>query len=1486
MQKYIFTQHEQGDGILVHVDDLYNEAKGYGFIPLDQPLEKNGDFFKATAGWIADSVSKERYPLRFRAKVKEKGNYKVTVTIEGKSTGVDGVHLYTGRRNLVLRDIHVKPREVFVHSFYTHVGAYIPIMGKPAREDNSVYVSLLGQEASLSAVEIEKADVATIYIGGDSIVADYEARMPYNPLTNFGAWGQYLLQYIQNAAVDNQAHGGMTTNCFRDDGHLDIILENIRPGDIFLFQFGHNDQKRRNLKAYGGYTHNLRWYIQKIRSLGATPIIVTSMSRIPAEDEHGYYDLLKDYADACLRVGYELDVDVIDLHQYSFELFCQMDAETIKGYFMDAAHTNDYGGMLIAEFIAKDIMRQNIPGLREKISNRFMPLWAPDESLRPQESILPTQKEEAPVLTTDLPELPYIDCQGIEYEEVLKKAMHRGLLDPCVKFFHPFDEMPRAQFLYVFFKAIKGPASRGYTGKYCDIYRYEFDSGSVQKAIDANIIDPDTTPDQRFRPDDGLTGGELISMVIRGIAMAGFRELGMDACEEKAKRLGWLWEGYQRHKPVNRAQCISVLVQVLEKNEKTISLKGKWQYQLDPQDMGEVETWFQERFSEDTLMLPGTLCENGIGKALNPEQTLTPESVRSLKARYDYVGACWYQKMVTVPKGWNNQRVVFSIERVMMASKVWIDNQFVGTIKSLIGAHEYDLTAFIKPGQTHRLTVMLDNRDPYHLGLYGHSYTNETQTLWNGMVGAIELKASQNLYMDQVMIFADAKKQTVTVKGKINQKDTQVGMPSKNHRLKYCITHDDNENVVATLVKTVACGAETTYFEHELVIEAPVEPWNEWNPKLYRLHIELEEERTSISFGFRKLQQQGRDMLLNGHKMCLRGNLECVVHPLTGYPPCDEAYWMHIMKVVKAYGMNHLRFHSNCPPEAAFVAADRCGIYLQVEGPIWLDEWFIGTGQYPEHYTFIPLEGRRIIERYGNHPSFCIYCNGNELRGDHQLLHDAIRPLKALRPDILYTLTANYDRPLDPCDDIFISVEADTHGMRGNRFIQSMGETLMTTYKEAVDGRKIPLISHEAGQFCVYPNIGEISQYTGNLYPQNLKVIENDLKQKGLDHKIEQFVQASGIFAARMYKEEIESFLRTEHFGGFQMLGIQDFPGQCSATVGVLDAFWNSKGVISEEAFRGFCNDVVPLIKTEKRIIKSMDSFLADIYIRQSRFEAMEGMDIRWTLNASQHIYAQGTFENVTIEAGTLQWIGQTDNIDLSDIDSPKALTMTVEILGTNYSNSWNLWVYPEIENTDIELLAHQHDIHCVSAWNPKVKKMLEDGKNVLLMANKDSFIDKKVYDDRFNPVFWSPVFFNSEGSYGFYFEQPEQLRYFPSDHYTDYQWYHLLEDSFNFSVDHLPPEITPMIEVTPNFYYNHRLTNLIAAQVGRGRLMITSLPVERQSEHVEVKWFKKSLIDYIGTVKSETLAQLTFDEVDKIFIGDTKEAMDKTFVSTEGFIG
>jgi lysophospholipase L1-like esterase len=582
IKKFSFEQNRDMDAIHVSSKDLYNDTIGYGFIPFTSKANNPADKFIECGGWqpgkesngssealeMHDSIHgvelrQKGWPLRFRAAVPEQGVYSITIKINGSDQGLTGLNIYSGRRNMVRRDVNIVPGEVFTYKYFVHICDYIPIMGQPPRGDLSIYIAVMGETARISEVIIEKSEAPTLFIAGDSIVADYPANYPYNPIINGGAWGPNLLQYFNGVAVDNQAHGGMTTNCFRDDGHWDIICKRIRPGDIFMFQFGHNDQKRRNLAAFSGYSANLRWYVHQVRRMGAIPIMVTSLSRIPSKDEDGYYDLLEEHAEACRRVGREWHVPVIDLHQYSFELFCKMGTEALKGYFNDAAHTNDYGAILMAEFIASEIKRQEIEPLCNHMNDYFPTPWTPDEALRPATKILPTEKPEKPILPTDIPDLPYADCKHIRQLDGLKEAMVKGLLDPCLKFFHPFNEMPRGQFLFLFFKAAKAPEKRPYQGRYCDIYKYEYDASNVQAAIDAELIDESTTPNDRFRPDDGLTGGELLSFIIRNLHPLGDRDYNLDECEQQAKSLGLIWEGYECNKKVNRADCTVALVHMI-----------------------------------------------------------------------------------------------------------------------------------------------------------------------------------------------------------------------------------------------------------------------------------------------------------------------------------------------------------------------------------------------------------------------------------------------------------------------------------------------------------------------------------------------------------------------------------------------------------------------------------------------------------------------------------------------------------------------------------------------------------------------------------------------------------------------------------------------------------------------------------------------------------------------------------------------------------
>jgi hypothetical protein len=928
-----------------------------------------------------------------------------------------------------------------------------------------------------------------------------------------------------------------------------------------------------------------------------------------------------------------------------------------------------------------------------------------------------------------------------------------------------------------------------------------------------------------------------------------------------------------------------------KKNFKsTISLQGEWLYRLDPQDQGIKNQWFNENFTGGILRLPGTLCENGIGKALDLDYEMTPSTVRSFRAKYEYIGACWYQKKIEIPKAWTNKRIHLFMERAIFKSEVWIDDKYIGNMSSLVGAHEYDLTDAVTSVGEHTLTIMIDNRDSFYLSTYGHSYTNETQTIWNGIVGEISLIAKETVYMDEIMVFTDEDSKNIRIKGvfKNYSKEDVSG-----HILFSIKKHSESEIIAESTVDYTIEEGESD-FEYILNINKEITRWNEFTPALYNLSICLNlnykhaalSETSEVIFGFRNVKVQDRKILLNNKKVYLRGNLECCIHPLTGYPPCDVEYWRNIFNTVKAYGMNHIRFHSNCPPEAAFTAADQVGIYLQIEGPAWLDNWFMELGSHDEHYEFLPLEAERIIKRYSNHPSFCIFCNGNEFRGDFKLLQDIISMLRKIRPDIVYTLTANYDRELDDEDDIFISVEADKNGMRGNGFRKQMAETISTDYSAAVSSRNIPLIAHEGGQYCVYPNIQEIPDYTGNLFPMNFEVIKKELENKNMVHMIDKLVMASGNFAARLYKEEIEAYMRTIDFGGFQLLGIQDFPGQCTATVGLLDSFWKSKNIVSNTWFKEFCNAVVPLVKMDKRIFNNNGLINAEVMVDQFTFEDILNANINWQITYNEdEILAQGSFENINLKAGSQATVGYIKDIKLDSINEPVQLKLSLAIENTEYHNSWDLWVFPDIEAVNINSKIEDYDIKIVHEWNETVQEMLNNGSKVLMLPKKECFINRPTYEGAFYPVFWSPVFFESKTSCGIYCNDHKALRYFPTDSFSNYQWFNLLQYSFNFDIDHLEEDFTPIIEVIPNYYYNHRLTNLLEARVSNGILLICTLQLDAMGDKNETKWFKYSLVEYLNKADARKIKQLSAEQVNSIFYSE-KELEEDKINSTESFFG
>ena len=879
-------------------------------------------------------------------------------------------------------------------------------------------------------------------------------------------------------------------------------------------------------------------------------------------------------------------------------------------------------------------------------------------------------------------------------------------------------------------------------------------------------------------------------------------------------------------------------IQCTPQIENNISLQGKWQVKLDSLNVGVNENWAAKPFIGTNIHLPGTLDDANIGKPNTLKPAINNYVLSNLTRKHQFIGMAWYQKEIEIPKNWDGKIIELSLERVIWESKVFIDGKFVGSANSLVGTHDFNLTRFLKPGK-HLLTILIDNSNKFPLiNVAGskypdkvnqdmaHAYTNHTQIKWNGILGDIVLKASGFNHLKNLQVYPNLQENKIKVS--YNQKQ-----PATND-ITCEITTESGEIVFKGKIEKPLVKGDLLSFE----INSPsnLEFWDEFNPSLYNLKVVSGNEVVAIRFGYKEIRNNSGQLTLNGHRIFLRGNLECVIFPLTGYPPSEKSNWAKLIKQAKAYGLNHLRFHSWCPPKAAFDAADEAGFYFQVELP----QWSLNVGQDENTNQYLIAEGNKIINDYGNHPSFILMSMGNELEGDSNFLNKMVFNLKQKDNRHLYTTTtysfqSNMGSSPQTEDEFFVTQRTDKGWVRGQGIFNSTPPHFNADYSASIDHINMPLISHEIGQYSVYPDMSEIPKYTGVLEPLNFKAIKNDLEKQHLIDLAEDFTLASGKLAAILYKEEIERALKTPGLDGFQLLQLQDFPGQGTALVGVLNAFWESKGVISGKEFRQFNSEVVPLVRFDKAVYEVDEHFKATIEVANF-FKSLKSQTINWSITNEQgKIINKGSLENVDLHIGNNQNLGEIDYLVKTDIS--QQLILTVILQGTKYENNWPIWIYPKsVETTSKNVL--------ITASFKEAIKALEKGRNVFLNPNL-KFI--KGIEGRFVPVFWSPVHFPDQpGTMGLLIDNKHKaLSNFPTKSHSDWQWWDLCINSKSVITDAIT--VTPIVRVIDNFVTNHHLSNVFEAKVGKGKLIFTSIDLSSDLVKRPVaRQLKNSLLRYM----------------------------------------
>ena len=915
-----------------------------------------------------------------------------------------------------------------------------------------------------------------------------------------------------------------------------------------------------------------------------------------------------------------------------------------------------------------------------------------------------------------------------------------------------------------------------------------------------------------------------------------------------------------------------------------ISLEGNWGLQLDTAGTGIAPDWLTKSCT-DSLFLPGTTDMGKMG-TYNTDMTLTT----GLSREYVFEGKALYTKQIRIPEEWDGTSVRLVMERTKPTT-IWIDGKEVGANNDISTAQQYDLSSYLFPG-THTVAILVDNgKQAVPEKVYGssHAYSASTQTNWNGIIGDFYLESAPLCGIDEIQLYPDVAKKVVTARVTLRNPDKGVGKGILSFYAEAWNTDKQHK----TPVQTVEVDWTKPEQELELALGDKALLWSEFTPALYRLSVSLKTDQSvdteQATFGLRDFKTKGRQFTMNGKTTFLRGKHDACVFPLIAHTAMDVKTWRHYFQVAKQYGINHYRFHSWCPPEACFEAADIEGIYLQPELPIWGNIDIDDT----ELCDYLLKEGRNLHRAYSNHASFVMFGLGNEMSGEEGLAM-LIQTFKKEDNRHIYASGSNNYlgfKGKQADEDYFTTCRVgreddkqfNTHARASFSFADAYdGGYLNHTYPNSeMDFSSanalcdVPIISHETGQFQVYPNYEEIKKYTGVLKPRNFEIFKKRLEEAGMIDQAYDFMMASGKWSALLYRADIEMNLRTPEWGGFQLLDLQDYPGQGSAYVGILDAFMESKGLIAPEEWRHFCSEVVPLFCTEKFCWTNDEALTGEVEIANYSESDLNGKQLSWTLTDSkQQVLDKGVLP-LQVKQGELAKVG-TLKPAIASVRKAEKVTLALSIDGTPYRNDYSLWIYPA---ADKEVVPSE-DICVTDDLDAHLKYLTEGGK-VLWFPSKDKHKDQTV-GGLFQTDYWNYRMFRticenldrpvSPGTLGILTDPGHPaLADFPTEFHTNWQWFPIIKQSYPMILDRLSDDYRPIVQVIDNVERNHKLGLLFEFKVGNGKLLVCMSDLKAVQDKPEARQFYRSILEYMESSAFAPSYSLSAKDLQDLFTAKVK---------------
>lgn len=976
-----------------------------------------------------------------------------------------------------------------------------------------------------------------------------------------------------------------------------------------------------------------------------------------------------------------------------------------------------------------------------------------------------------------------------------------------------------------------------------------------------------------------------------------------------------------------------------------LDLSGKWYVQLDSKCEGISCNYQSQDFSQfanTTINLPGSVTGQGLGTKNDKKETgfLTEE--------YLFEGYAWFQKKIHLDDSVDYSHVFLTLERTRI-SHVWIDDEYAGTMDSFCTAHIYDLSGLIKKSDF-TLTIMISNVKNEYRTAGGHMTSPDTQTNWTGITGELSLEFCSNLRLSCVRTDIDYDNRKMNLRADILLfEDTNVNITSEVSVLSMSNYTDERTYSVLTCNEATSAdlteGLNIIELEYDLPEYLPV--WDEYDPSVIELKVSANDSVKITHFGIRKFEHKGMHFYINGRKTFLRGTHEGLIFPLTGYAPTDLESWIRVMQKAHDFGLNHYRCHTCCPPEAAFLAADLTGIFYQPELPFWGSFYAETDPEYQDakvSQDYLTEEGYNILDAYGNHPSFCLMTMGNELWGTPSALNKLMSEYKKYDNRHLYSQGSNnfqFTPNIQPEDDFFSGVRLSADRLLRDSYamcdaplghLQTCRPSTNYSYEDAIfpqvegnetnatDGEyidiqfgteakrvkktdsetlipNVPIVTHEIGQYETYPDYDEIDKYTGPLKARNFEIFRQRLKDNNLLDKAKDYFHASGALAAACYKDELETALRTDDLGGFQLLDIQDYSGQGTALVGMLNSMLENKGIIKEEQWRHFCSDAVIQAEFDSYTVQNGQILNGELSITWYRNYIPEVLDVEVTLafnNTEQRepVPASADSDDAmpdtiiskkiyhieeAFEENGYHSLGSLE-VDIPESDSALGYVLTIKVLNENIQNSYELWSYPDIN--DIIGMINETEIAITQTIDDAIAYAMEGTPSLVCLSDEYNPSSIKGY---YASDFWCYTMFRSisesmgkevaVGTMGLLIDNYHPaLDYFPSHSYSTPQWWDIVENSRSTILD--GTDINPIVQTIDNFERNHRLGLIYEVKISESDTPIVictaPLPSLIQKGNPEAAELLYSLCDYIKNssdiIDISTITELPASKLKALF--------------------